>query len=188
MLNPLDREDVASYSLTLEARDDPSAPLREQRKTPGYIRVALIDVNDNRPAFDKTFYARTIKENAKIDTLIATVKASDGDAGYNGVVEYSVDRSAGNSSDLFDVRTHTDSATVYVSAPLHGKVGVYSVFVVARDRGDPSLWSVATVVVRVEDVNDYVPIIVRPPHNETVYILEVRDIAVAMSVYLCLVR
>ena len=151
--------------------------------------MALIDVNDNRPAFEETFYTRTIKENAVIDTLIASVKASDGDTGDNGVVEYSVDRSAGNSSDLFDVRTRADGGTVYVSASLRGKVGVYSVVVVARDRGDPSLWSVATVVVRVEDVNDYVPTIVRPTENETVYIMEVRDNAVvAMSVYVFLVR
>ena len=173
-LAPLDREDIALYSLTLEARDNPGAPLSEQRKTPGYIRVRLLDVNDNRPAFEQTFYAGTdITENTKVGSRVATVKAIDADIGDNGVIVYSLDFAAGNSSDLFGVRTGVDSGRLYVSAPLHGKVGVYSVVVVARDRGDPSLWSAATVVVHVEDVNDHIPNIIHPPQNQTVYILEV---------------
>ena len=86
MAGPLDREARAEYRLTIEARDNVGAVLSQQRKTPGYVTVRVRDVNDIVPRFEKTAYVvNNLQENVKVGGQVVTVRATDSDAGENGM-------------------------------------------------------------------------------------------------------
>ena len=179
----IDRELVPTYSLTIEARDNNYAPASQQRTTPGYMTVILLDVNDNAPVFDKDLYQADTKENADLDTVVVTVNAQDPDEGLNAQVRYTVDKTQGNASHLFDVG-HV-SGDVYVAAGLHGEIGLFSLVVLATDLGDPPLSNSTTVLIHVEDVNEHAPVIISPPLNETIFIHEVRKELTILLILTC---
>ena len=60
------------------------------------ITVNVLDVNDNKPVFQpaKSSGSVSIREDSGLGTTVATVQATDKDAGQNGSVSYGI--SAGN--------------------------------------------------------------------------------------------
>ena len=56
----------------------------------------MLDVNDNKPVFQpaKSSGSVSIREDSGLGTTVATVQATDKDAGQNGSVSYGI--SAGN--------------------------------------------------------------------------------------------
>ena len=62
----LDREHIAEYHLTIEARDNVAMPETEQRRTSGYMKIILRDVNDNVPRFEQTRYMAAVSEGTKV--------------------------------------------------------------------------------------------------------------------------
>ena len=169
----LNREETATYLLTFEARDNNLASKSEQRKTPNYMNIILIDVNDNSPQFDAHNYSGEVKENLGIGTPVDTVLAVDNDLDDNGLVKYLSNITAGNATGLFDVRY--DTGEVYVSGSLRGRHGDYVLYVIATDLGVPPQQNSVPVYIGVQDVNDAAPIIYQPRLNETVYSREVYD-------------
>ena len=167
----LNREELPDFLLTIEASDNNLAPLSQQRKTPRYMQVVLLDVNDNAPEFEKPIYVGDIQENARVNQRVVTVRATDRDEGENAIITYSIDETQGNATGLFDV--NPTSGEVYVSRALQGNNGYFSIVVKATDKGNPPLSNTTILQVVVEDVNDHKPIIVRPPENTTIYIMEV---------------
>ena len=53
-----------------------------------FVNITLEDVNDNRPIFSEKEYTVSFPENTSVNTVIATVKATDKDAGSNGIIHY----------------------------------------------------------------------------------------------------
>ena len=70
----LDREIIASYTLTLEARDNNNDDVDQRQKTPAYMDITVLDVNDNAPIFAQPSYYRETRENVgpNADILIGT--------------------------------------------------------------------------------------------------------------------
>ena len=167
----LDRETKPSYYVTLEARDNNLAPPSQQQKTPGYMNIFLIDVNDNPPVFEHDEYHAESQESSKVNSVIVTVTATDADEADNGLVLYAVNSAASNSSDLFDVNPQTGQ--IFTNKALQGHIGHFLVVVLAEDQGHPQLSSSTKVYIVIEDVNDNAPEIVEPDKNETIYIVEV---------------
>ena len=176
---PLDRESVPMFAITVEARDNINAPAAQQRVTPGYMQIFLLDVNDNHPQFEQDVYEATTLENAKINHVFVTIRATDADEGPNSQVVYSIDLDNSNSTDHFEI--DASSGQVYVRNSLQGKMGHYIVVVVATDMGNPPLSNSTYLFVTVEDVNDHPPEIVSPPENFTINIMEVSTLVETMS-------
>jgi len=107
------------------------------RSSSAEVVVDLVDVNDERPRFDRRTYSLTVPENSPAGTDVGAVNAVDPDVGPFGHVTYAT------TSDLFAV--NRDTGRVTTLQPLDREVvPVYSLTVVATDSGTAVLLRVST--------------------------------------------
>ncbi|KAJ8404690.1 hypothetical protein AAFF_G00335530 [Aldrovandia affinis] len=145
----LDREVQDRYTVTVYAKDG-GLPPNFAKAT---VRITVLDVNDNSPAFGHLYYTLEVPENQEPVQLF-TLRATDQDAGASGEVGYRI--TAGDPAG--DFRLDRSSGVLSTSRPLdRERKGRYALTVVAQDRGSPALSSTATVEVTVLDVNDNSP-------------------------------
>ena len=54
------------------------------------LNIKIVDVNDNSPVFDDRSIDQVafIKEDSRLGYTVATIQATDSDAGYNGIIKY----------------------------------------------------------------------------------------------------
>ncbi|XP_049790396.1 cadherin-related tumor suppressor-like [Schistocerca nitens] len=157
----LDREALRSdrYDLVV---------LSSQPTYPIEVRIGVLDVNDNAPAFPEPSIAVSFSESAAPGTRLLLDAASDADAGANGVSDdYRI--VAGNRDDKFRLVV-TESPAAAGELPytyLHlettarldrEQVACYQLNVSARDGGEPPRFGFLLVNVTVLDVNDNPPI------------------------------
>lgn len=97
----LDRETCDFYDLTVIVNDNgtPSATATT------HVIVNVLDANDNDPIFLQSSYEFTIEENARRNTIVGIVSATDIDLGINAELKYNL--IPDNSS--FHVNTNTGS-------------------------------------------------------------------------------
>lgn len=121
----LNREVVAEHRLQLFAIDG-GAPVAKTGSTT--LIVNVIDVNDNRPRFTNNAYDVTVPENTPPGTSVLQVSATDGDAGNNGVVEYSFTTSTLNSpaGRLFTINNTTGDVVikVYINVAMYKSIAL----------------------------------------------------------------
>ncbi|KAJ8926397.1 hypothetical protein NQ314_021183 [Rhamnusium bicolor] len=86
----LDREDIASYELTVEAIDQ-GMPQLSGTAT---VLVTVLDKNDNPPRFTRLFSVN-VTENAEIGSFVIRVTSSDQDIGENANATYSFTENPG---------------------------------------------------------------------------------------------
>ncbi|MGH0158125.1 UNVERIFIED_CONTAM: hypothetical protein FKN15_039392 [Acipenser sinensis] len=148
----LDREQVSSYSLYLEAFDGGSP-----RKTGHMILDVLVqDINDNAPVFNQSRYHTLISENMKPGSTILQVFASDVDEGDNGLVIYEINRRQSDPERYFLIDPHTGIITL--SKPLDYEMRkVHELVVQARDNASQPEITNAFVSIHVRDYNDNQP-------------------------------
>lgn len=158
IVNSLDRENVSVYQLTMTAVDGGDPP----RSSSMAINVTIADVNDNPPIFSRAIYEAHLLENATAGARVLSVEAIDQDEGNNAKISY-VLLSA-------DQTTKAPTDSVFLIDELTGQISLapeqqldrettasYSLIVIARDAGLPSLSSTATAFITVDDVNDNSP-------------------------------
>lgn len=80
----LDREQVNSYDLVIEAKDKGTPSL----KSTVHCKITVTDLNDNKPIFEKSSYDVSIFENNRRVTKILDVRATDADIDVNGKVYF----------------------------------------------------------------------------------------------------
>ncbi|XP_061073015.1 protocadherin-16 [Conger conger] len=157
---PLDRELQDHYTVTVYAKDG-GLPPNFAKAT---VRIAVLDENDNAPAFGRHHYALEVPENLGPVELF-TLRARDQDTGTSGEVEYRI--TAGDPAG--DFRLDRRSGVLSTARALDRELtGRYSLTVVAQDRGKPPLSSSATVDVSVLDVNDNSPRFASASHTAEV--------------------
>ncbi|KAM9373542.1 LOW QUALITY PROTEIN: uncharacterized protein LRP34_007153 [Phaethornis superciliosus] len=145
----LDYEDTRGYTLLVEARDGGGLVAHCE------VEVEVLDVNDNAPEVTLTSVSSPVPEDAPVGTVIALVKVRDRDSGENGDVRCELSGEA----PLSLVASSGGSYKVLTASALdREQASEHRVRVVARDRGSPSLWSSAEVVLEVSDVNDNAPV------------------------------
>ena len=156
----LDREKVKSYIIGVKVEDG-GIPIRAARTT---VTVNVGDVNDNAPYFSNTSAKVDVPEN-KIVNAFHAVKAMDKDIGINAQLTYEI--VAGVGSDKFLV--HPTTGAVSTAAKLDRETSAsYTINIVAKDKGSPSLTSQPFVLsVSVTDENDNGPLFLKS-HNETI--------------------
>ncbi|XP_043925793.1 protocadherin alpha-C2-like [Protopterus annectens] len=159
--NPLDRESVASYNVTITATDSGIPPLSSET----FVFVEVADVNDNPPQFTETSYRCFIAENNSPGEGLCRVKAIDPDLGEHCKVAYSIVEHQIHGVSVFSYIS-IDSENGLVSARTifdYEKVKNLELTIIGKDQGNPSLNSTAKLLVIVIDENDNNPIFLYPP-------------------------
>ncbi|XP_074460503.1 protocadherin gamma-A3-like [Larus michahellis] len=146
----LDREEAAFHELVLRASDggEPS------RTGTARIRVAVLDANDNAPAFSQAEYTVRVAEDVPVGSALLTVTATDADEGMNGDVKYSLKKTKDMALELFHLDSETGVITLLRSLDFE-EGDSYELEVQARDGG--ALFDTAKVAITVTDVNDNAP-------------------------------
>ncbi|XP_077397746.1 protocadherin-16-like [Festucalex cinctus] len=115
-----------SYDFTVTAVDGGGL------STHAYVRVDLVDVNDNRPAFYPVSYAVSLSSQSAPGTSVVRVIAYDPDSGENGRITYKT--VSGGSSPYFTL--NKDTGVISLSRSVHGKANsVIPMVISAQDGG-----------------------------------------------------
>ncbi|XP_034242049.1 cadherin-related tumor suppressor [Thrips palmi] len=139
---PPDREERASYHLTLVAKDSSAT---DPRASAVNLTVTVLDENDNDPVFSEAQYTVHVPAGTGKGEFVFGAKAADADEGDNGRVRYSL---SGDDSNQFrcDAATGVVTAAVTLSTDPHR---AYHLTVFARDAGMPPRSASADLLVRV---------------------------------------
>ncbi|XP_061408146.1 LOW QUALITY PROTEIN: protocadherin Fat 1-like [Lethenteron reissneri] len=156
---PLDREERERHELVVEARDERSPP----RVARAVVRVRVLDVNDNAPAFVGLPYYAAVRADAERGETVRRVTAVDRDAGPNGEVRYALRDDFGR----FDVDEVTGDVRLREAFSPDGSYEEeFALVVRAEDGGVPPLWTDVEVAVRV--VNEAMPVFEKPFYRVSV--------------------
>ena len=142
----LDRERTELYQLTIRYVDDVAS-------VDATVSLSVLDVNDESPQFSMPLYSVVIPETVSVGTVVLAVNASDRDIGVNARVTYSLEPSV---SEVFSL--NTEDGVLRTAALLDYERQLrYQFRVTATDGGNPSLSSVATVLINLENIDDECP-------------------------------
>ncbi|CAN9493180.1 unnamed protein product [Ophioblennius macclurei] len=137
----LDRETRETYELLVKATDGGSPQMEDIT----FIRVSLIDVNDNRPEFGSSSYiVNFLLKDAEEGKLLLMLSATDLDEGNNSLITYSF--SAG-SSPYLALNNETGAVTLTSNLSDISKDTTLQLTAMAKDHGIPPLNSTVPVVV-----------------------------------------
>ncbi|KAI4884720.1 hypothetical protein NFI96_024912 [Prochilodus magdalenae] len=155
----LDREKQSVVELVLTALDGGKPP----KSGSLYIRVNVLDVNDNRPVFSQSLYKAKVRENAAVGTKIMSLTATDLDEGTNSQIVYSfIGRGNAKTDELFTINPETGDIVVKSQLD-HEETPAIELRVQARDKGSPPKITQCKVLVEVLDENDNAPEIIVTP-------------------------
>ncbi|XP_062826337.1 protocadherin Fat 2 isoform X2 [Anolis carolinensis] len=146
----LDREEISSYSLKVQATDNGQEPLSSD--TTVLIRVS--DVNDNPPRFFQLNYSAAVQENSPVGTSVLELVLSDRDSPENGP-PYSFKIIEGNDGKAFQI--NQDGVLVTSSILNRRTKEQYLLHVQVTDSGIPPLSSSAFVNIQVTQQSRYPP-------------------------------
>ncbi|XP_015266648.1 PREDICTED: protocadherin gamma-A6-like [Gekko japonicus] len=155
----LDREQVASYSITVTVIDHGIPPL----STSTVIALNLLDTNDNPPLFAESAYTTYLLENNLRGASIFSFKANDPDWEENSRITYSI--MAGHDQSLFSsyLSINSESGVVYALSSFdYEEIREINFWVKAQDGGSTSLSSNVSVTLFILDQNDNDPQILYP--------------------------
>uniref|UniRef100_W5L9C3 Cadherin domain-containing protein n=1 Tax=Astyanax mexicanus TaxID=7994 RepID=W5L9C3_ASTMX len=154
----LDRELVSDYNITIT---NGGTPPNSGTVT---IHVTVLDANDNAPVFSESVYEVNLSENSPIDTLVASVTATDPDWRQNGTVVYSLLSSDVNGMPVASLLSiNGDTGVIHAVRSFdYEQFKSFRFLILARDNGSPPLSSNVTVSVFIMDENDNSPQILYP--------------------------
>ncbi|XP_018578210.1 cadherin-99C [Anoplophora glabripennis] len=155
IIRQLDREDLNRYQLMIKAEDS------GKLSSTVTVNIKVTDINDKNPEFVGDPYKFSVKEGLN-RTSVGFVHADDADEGINARVTYLIP------ADLpFDVDNETGEITT--NRPLDYETQKEYQFVVTAKDGapDPRI-ATATVSIEVIDVEDELPVFVKPKYEATV--------------------
>ncbi|XP_044523300.1 protocadherin-8-like isoform X2 [Gracilinanus agilis] len=154
LLQELDRESQATYSLELIAQDGGRPP----RSATAALSVRVLDANDHSPAFPQGAVTEVeLAEDAPVGSLLLDLDAADPDEGPNGDVVFSFgSRTPPEARRLF--RLDPRSGRLTLAGPVdYERKETYELDVRAQDRGPGPRSATCKVIVRIRDVNDNAP-------------------------------
>ncbi|XP_027901341.1 protocadherin-16-like [Xiphophorus couchianus] len=124
---PLDRDQGPdSFDFTVTAVDGGGL------SSVAYVKVDLVDINDNRPAFYPLSYAVSLSTQSAPGTSVVRVMAYDPDSGENGKITYKT--VPGGASPYFTL--NKDTGVISLSRSVYGKVNsIIPMVISAQDGG-----------------------------------------------------
>ncbi|XP_044525314.1 protocadherin-8-like [Gracilinanus agilis] len=154
LLQELDRESQANYSLELVALDGGHPP----RSATAVLSVQVLDANDHSPVFPQGSVIEVeISEDSPEGSLLLDIDATDPDEGPSGDVVFSF---GGRTPPEPQLPFHLDprSGRLILTGPLdYEQKETYELDVMAQDQGPGSRASTCRVIVHIRDVNDNAP-------------------------------
>ncbi|XP_052600866.1 cadherin-23 isoform X3 [Peromyscus californicus insignis] len=156
----LDYELIQRFTLTVIARDGGG------EETTGRVRINVLDVNDNVPTFQKDAYVGALRENEPSVTQLVRLRATDEDSPPNNQITYSIVNVSAFGS-YFDISVYEGYGVISVSRPLDYEQipnGLIYLTVMAKDAGNPPLYSTVPVTIEVFDENDNPPTFSKPAY------------------------
>ncbi|KAJ8337907.1 hypothetical protein SKAU_G00368730 [Synaphobranchus kaupii] len=156
----LDREIVPEYNIILTVTDRGTPPLSDNET----ITLVLLDVNDNAPQFEKSFYTIPVIENNAPGSLLSSVTAFDPDFNENQyLVYFIIEREIMNTSMSMLFSINPENGDLYALKTFdYEREKEFLFHIEARDSGVPPLSSNVTVHIIILDQNDNTPVIVSP--------------------------
>uniref|UniRef100_A0A8D0GJE8 Protocadherin-8 n=1 Tax=Sphenodon punctatus TaxID=8508 RepID=A0A8D0GJE8_SPHPU len=153
LLQELDRESQAAYTLELVAKDGGS-PARSGTAT---VLLRVLDANDNSPAFPQGSLTVELPEDAPPGSLLLDLEAADPDEGPNGEIVYGWGSQVPpEARQLFRLEPRSGRLSLEGAVDYELK-RTYELDVQAQDRGASPLAATCKVIVRLTDVNDNAP-------------------------------
>lgn len=153
----LDYEESVSHEVIVQAHDKGPNSIPSHCK----LHVKVMDINDNAPRIHATWTTPdspgpNVLEGAEIGTFLALVLVSDADSGEDGEVIAMLKETSGP----FQLVQMSSKNYKLVTAGLldREEVSKYTVTIIARDNGNPSLKAVYELPVHVLDQNDNAPV------------------------------
>lgn len=146
----VDYEESSTHQIYVQAKDmGPNA-------VPAHCKVLvkLIDVNDNTPEISFSTVTESVSEQAVPGTVIALLSVTDRDSGENGQMTCEL-----HGEVPFKLKSSFKNYyTIVTDGPLdREKAESYTLTVVAKDKGVPSLSTSKSIKVHVSDENDNAP-------------------------------
>ncbi|KAI6653368.1 hypothetical protein LOD99_3588 [Oopsacas minuta] len=151
LIGVLDREDKPDFTLQLEVRDGGTPELTSTCN----ILVTVDDSNDFPPVFALN-PSKTIPENTNISTVLLTYTATDDDIGTNGDIVYTIN--TGDTANRFSLGQVDGILTVAGELDFE-TINMYTLIILAVDKGTPSMYGTGTITITITDVNDNPPIL-----------------------------
>ncbi|XP_040042715.2 protocadherin-10 isoform X1 [Gasterosteus aculeatus] len=146
----VDFEESNTHQIYIQAKDLGANAVPAHCK----VLVKLVDVNDNTPEIGFSTVTESVSEQDAPGTVIALFSVSDRDSGENGHMSCEI---------LGDVPFKLKSSfknyyTIVTDGPLDREnTDSYTITVVAKDKGQPSLATSKSIKVHVSDENDNAP-------------------------------
>ncbi|XP_064483474.1 protocadherin-like wing polarity protein stan [Ornithodoros turicata] len=150
LLSPLDYESTRSYRLVVRVQDGGTP----SRSNTTQLLVNVLDTNDNDPKFYTSLFHESVPENVPVGHSIVRVQAYDADDGPNSEISYAI-----SSSDDLPLRIDDITGWIVTSRELDREDNSnFNFQVIARDHGSPARSATASILLRVQDVNDNDPV------------------------------
>ncbi|CAL1293860.1 unnamed protein product [Larinioides sclopetarius] len=152
VVSPLDYEAARSYRLVVRAQDGGSPA----KSNTTQVLVKIKDVNDNDPKFYTSLFQESVVENVPIGHSIVRVQAYDSDDGNNSLISYAIQA---NRYPNMPITINKDSGWITTTRVLDREESpMYDFTVLASDHGSPVRSATASVIIRIQDINDNDPI------------------------------
>ncbi|XP_054878601.1 protocadherin-15-like [Poeciliopsis prolifica] len=161
---PLDREVKGHYFLVVEASDGAVDP-RRSRLT---LSVTVLDVDDNSPIFSQQSYNVNLPENSPEDTVILQLKARDADLISNLTYRIRAEGLDPEITRLFRIDPVTGELSVLKVLDFEALAApepMYTFTVEAVDVEGTMPPGLASVTVRILDMNDFAPSFRQPVYR-----------------------
>ncbi|XP_023196659.1 protocadherin-15-like isoform X3 [Xiphophorus maculatus] len=161
---PLDREVKGHYFLVVEASDGAVDP-RRSRLT---LSVTVLDVDDNSPIFSQQSYNVNLPENSPKDTVILQLKATDADLISNLTYRIRAEGLDPEITRLFRIDPVTGELSVLKVLDFEALAAsepMYTFTVEAVDVEGTMPPGLASVTVRILDMNDFAPSFRQPVYR-----------------------
>ena len=154
IVGDIDRETIASFNLTVRARD---RGVPRQRDI-AHVIITITDINDNSPNFLNAPYMTQVREDVGIPFNILQVVAFDMDerGNPNSEIVYSI--TGGNTGGAFAIDESTGQIQAVQSLDFE-TIPSYTLDLMASDQGDPVMTDTTTVTINLINVNEDPPMI-----------------------------
>ncbi|XP_042896981.1 protocadherin-like wing polarity protein stan isoform X2 [Parasteatoda tepidariorum] len=152
VVSPLDYESARNYRLVVRAQDGGSPA----KSNTTQVLVKVKDINDNDPKFYSSLFQESVVENVPVGHSIVRVQAYDPDDGNNSLISYNIQPSAYSN---MPIDINKDTGWIVTTRILdREESSMYDFTVLASDHGSPVRSATASVIVRIQDVNDNDPV------------------------------
>lgn len=162
---------MPKFELVVTINDNPIEKA-DTKLNSTHVVVNILDVNDNAPVFTLNSKQRIrVKETTHLGTVVRTVSATDKDFGSNGTVYYRIGINGNVSDGLFVI--DNDTGAISLNGSIKDMVGIYTLEVLAIDKGSPPMNSSVLLDIFILDENIHRPEFTVLPKNGIISINKV---------------